>query len=55
MKCDHPEVLTRNIPARRVTLADGKVALVATVFDLFCANYGLDRGLGGKWVSKNFQ
>jgi nitrate reductase alpha subunit len=24
------------------------------VFDLFCANYGLDRGLGGKWVSKDF-
>ncbi|MFU8776441.1 MAG: nitrate reductase subunit alpha, partial [Roseovarius sp.] len=54
VKCDHPEVLTRNIPARRVTLADGSEALVATVFDLFCANYGLDRGLGGKWVSKDF-
>ncbi len=54
VKCDHPEVLTRNIPARRVTLADGSQALVATVFDLFCANYGLDRGLGGKWVSKDF-
>jgi nitrate reductase / nitrite oxidoreductase, alpha subunit len=24
------------------------------VFDLFCANYGLDRGLGGDWVSKDF-
>ena len=54
VKCDHPEVLTRNIPARRVTLADGKKVLVATVFDLFCANYGLDRGLGGDWVSKDF-
>jgi nitrate reductase alpha subunit len=54
VKCDHPEVLTRKIPARRVTLADGQTALVATVFDLFCANYGLDRGLGGKWVSKDF-
>jgi nitrate reductase alpha subunit len=54
VKCDHPEVLTRNIPVRRVTLADGSSALVATVFDLFCANYGLDRGLGGKWVSKDF-
>eukprot|EP01041_Mallomonas_annulata_P022648 gene22648-42992_t len=30
VKCDHPEVLTRNIPARRVTLADGSQALVAT-------------------------
>ena len=40
------DVLLRNVPAKRVTLADGE-ALVATVFDLLCANYGLDRGLGG--------
>ena len=42
---DHDSVLVRRVPARRVTLADGE-ALVATVFDLFVANYGLDRGLG---------
>jgi nitrate reductase alpha subunit len=54
VKCDAPEVLTRNIPARRVTRAGGEEVLVATVFDLFCANYGLDRGLGGDWVSKDF-
>ena len=53
VKCDHPEVLTRNIPVKRLQLADGE-ALVATVFDLFCANYGLDRGLGGDWVSADF-
>ena len=41
------EVLLRNVPARRVSLADGE-ALVATVFDLLCANYGLERGLGGE-------
>ena len=52
-KCDHPEVLTRNVPARRLTLKDGE-ALVATVFDLFCANYGLDRGLGGEWVAASY-
>jgi nitrate reductase alpha subunit len=40
------DLLLRNVPARRVRLADGEV-LVATVFDLLCANYGLDRGLGG--------
>ena len=40
------DVLLRNVPVKRVTLADGD-ALVATVFDLLCANYGLDRGLGG--------
>jgi nitrate reductase alpha subunit len=39
-------VLVRNVPVKRVALADGE-ALVATVFDLLCANYGLDRGLGG--------
>jgi nitrate reductase alpha subunit len=50
---DHPDVLTRNIPIKRVETAEGTVA-VATVFDLFCANYGLDRGLGGDWVTADF-
>jgi nitrate reductase / nitrite oxidoreductase, alpha subunit len=40
------DVLVRNVPVRKLKLADGE-ALVATVFDLLCANYGLDRGLGG--------
>ena len=40
------DVLLRNVPVRRVVLADGE-SHVATVFDLLCANYGLDRGLGG--------
>jgi nitrate reductase / nitrite oxidoreductase, alpha subunit len=40
------DVLVRNVPVKRVVLANGE-ALVATVFDLLCANYGLDRGLGG--------
>ncbi len=53
-RCDHPEVLTRNVPAKKVTLADGSEALVATVFDLFCANYSLDRGLGGENVAKGY-
>jgi nitrate reductase alpha subunit len=52
-KCDHPEVLTRKVPARKLKLADGE-AYVATVFDLFCANYGLDRGLGGDWVARSY-
>ncbi|HWB50082.1 MAG TPA: nitrate reductase subunit alpha [Stellaceae bacterium] len=46
------DVLTRNVPVRRIALADGEV-LVATVFDLLCANYGLDRGLGGA-AAKSF-
>ncbi len=50
---DHPDVLFRRVPAKRVALADGEV-LVATVFDLFVANYGLDRGLGGDHVAASF-
>ena len=38
---------------RRVALADGE-AVVATVFDLFVANYGLDRGFGGENVASSF-
>jgi nitrate reductase alpha subunit len=53
VKCQHPDVLTRHVPVRRVALKDGE-ALVATVFDLFCANYGLDRGLGGDWVATEY-
>ncbi|TCS62925.1 nitrate reductase subunit alpha [Varunaivibrio sulfuroxidans] len=50
---DHPSVLPRNVPAKRITGKEGDM-LVATVFDLFCANYGLDRGLGGDWAAKSF-
>ncbi|MBM1633592.1 nitrate reductase subunit alpha [Sulfitobacter mediterraneus] len=52
-QCDFPDVMTHNIPVKTVKTADGDVQ-VATVFDLFCANYGLDRGLGGDWVTKDF-
>jgi nitrate reductase alpha subunit len=50
----HPEILERRVPAREVELADGK-ALVATVFDLMLANYGIDRGLGGKDVATSYE
>lgn len=52
-KCHHPDVLTRSIPVRRLKLKDGE-ALVTTVFDLFCANYSLDRGLGGENVASSY-
>ena len=39
------EVLTRKVPARRVQAVDGEI-LVASVFDLQVAQYGIDRGLG---------
>jgi nitrate reductase / nitrite oxidoreductase, alpha subunit len=48
------DILERNIPVRRVTLADGKEWLVASVYDLQLAQYGVDRGFGGEYVSSNY-
>ncbi|TRW49634.1 nitrate reductase subunit alpha [Aliidiomarina halalkaliphila] len=42
---DHDEIQMRRIPAKRIQLANGETALVATVFDLMLANYGVDNGL----------
>src|SRR5690554_5718285 len=42
---EHDEIQMRKIPAKRVQLANGESALVATVFDLMLANYGVDNGL----------
>ncbi|HML11880.1 MAG TPA: nitrate reductase subunit alpha [Xanthobacteraceae bacterium] len=50
---DHASVLERRVPVKKIKLADGE-ALVATVFDLFVANYGLDRGFGGGNVAKSY-
>src|SRR5690606_22942645 len=51
---DHPDVLTRNVPVKKVTLADGEEALVACVYDLFLANYGVDQGFGGEHMPTDF-
>jgi nitrate reductase alpha subunit len=48
---DHPDVLVRRVPVREIETKEG-AALVATVFDLFVANYGIDRGLGGAHVAR---
>ncbi len=48
---DHIQV--RNVPVRKLKLKHGEVH-VATVFDLLCANYGIDRGLGGSNVAKSY-
>jgi nitrate reductase alpha subunit len=40
------DVLVRKVPVRRVQLGD-RTVLVATVFDLTVANYGVARGLAG--------
>ncbi len=53
VKCDHPDVLTKNVPVKKIRVGRREI-LVATVFDLLCANYGLDRGLGGDWVASDY-
>ncbi|MEO1135855.1 MAG: nitrate reductase subunit alpha [Pseudomonadota bacterium] len=50
---DHADVLERRLPVRHLKLVEGDT-LVATVFDLFCANYGLDRGFGGDNVARSY-
>jgi nitrate reductase alpha subunit len=50
---DHPSVITRKVPAKRLALKDGE-ALVASVYDLFLANYGIDRGFGGEHLAKSY-
>ncbi len=48
------EVLARNIPIKRLQLADGKEWAVASVYDLLLAQYGVDRGFGGGSVATDF-
>ena len=47
------DVLVRHVPVRKVATVEGEM-LVATVFDLMCANYGIDRGLGGANVARAY-
>ncbi|BCO26875.1 respiratory nitrate reductase 1 alpha chain [Rhodoferax lithotrophicus] len=50
-------VLVRTVPVQRIALGkegDQREALVATVFDLQVANYGVARGLAGEMAAKDF-
>jgi len=49
----HSDVLVRTVPVQRVALAGGE-ALVATVFDLQAANYGIARGIPGELAAKSY-
>jgi nitrate reductase alpha subunit len=40
---------SRGVPVKRIALADGTTALVATVYDLLMAQYGVPRGLPGEY------
>jgi nitrate reductase alpha subunit len=46
-------VFYRHVPARRLRLT-GEDTLVATVFDLQVAQYGVDQGLGGEHVAVSY-
>ena len=51
------DVLVRQVPVRRIKLGkagDERYALVATVFDLTVANYGVSRGLPGDTGATSF-
>lgn len=51
---EHADIQLRKVPAKRIKLADGSEALVATVYDLTLANYGVDNGLGCGNTASNF-
>lgn len=51
------EVLVRTVPIQRISLGkagEERSALVATVFDLQVAQYGVARGLPGEFAAKDF-
>src|SRR5690606_20521993 len=48
------DLLIRNVPAKKLTLADGTSCYVTTVYDLQMANYGVDRGFGGGNVASSY-
>src|SRR5262249_27752627 len=50
---DRERILRRRVPVKRLALRGGP-ALVATVFDLLVASYGIDRGLGGEHVAASY-
>ncbi|MDO8322797.1 MAG: molybdopterin-dependent oxidoreductase, partial [Phenylobacterium sp.] len=50
---DHPDVLVRNVPVKRMMLPEGET-LVACVYDLFLANYGVDQGFGGDHMPASY-
>ncbi len=51
---DATSTIVRNVPVKTITTDDGKTIKVATVFDLMCANYGIDRGFGGGGVANDY-
>jgi nitrate reductase alpha subunit len=50
---DHASVLARRVPVKKLQTTEGEF-LVASVHDLFIANYGVDAGHGGENVASSF-
>ncbi|HEX2829188.1 MAG TPA: nitrate reductase subunit alpha [Burkholderiales bacterium] len=48
------DVLVRSVPVQRVALGHSAEALVATVFDLQAANYGIARGIPGELAAAGY-
>jgi len=51
---EHDEIQVRKVPVKNVTLKDGTSVLVASVFDLMIAHYGVDNGLGDDNTAKSY-
>ena len=45
------QTIVRGVPAKRLALADGSTVLVATIYDILMAQYGVPRGLPGAYPS----
>ncbi|MDA7980937.1 MAG: molybdopterin-dependent oxidoreductase [Pirellulales bacterium] len=41
--------VSRGVPVRKLTIAEGETVFVATVYDLLMAQYGVNRGLAGDY------
>ncbi|AXV66321.1 nitrate reductase subunit alpha [Pseudoalteromonas lipolytica] len=52
---EHDDIQVRKVPVKTITLKDGSEALVATVFDLMIAHYGVDNGLDDPAVAKSYE
>ncbi|RUO76102.1 nitrate reductase subunit alpha [Idiomarina seosinensis] len=51
---DHDEIQIRKVPVKKVELANGESAYVATVFDLMLAQYGVDNGVNDENRAKDY-
>ncbi|HAS14751.1 MAG TPA: nitrate reductase subunit alpha, partial [Idiomarina abyssalis] len=51
---EHDEIQIRKVPAKKVELANGETAYVATVFDLMLAQYGVDNGVNDESRAKDY-